>query len=1108
MATRIQNRRDTAANWTANDPTLSDGEIGFETDTGLFKIGKNNTSWTSLEYSQNSPPGFELDAKIQNFDPNTYPQDDDVTDYSDMEIGDVLVLDADTAKAVFKIGDRVRANSVSQREYVFSDLSSSLFNSETASVRTELYNEQTQQYDVTPGDTFTFTTTNPNLAIKVGSYLSLYRNTNPIFGAIYVEVKSISSDRLTYTCELTYIDRTSIFNEETQVWVPQEFTATSWNGLFSLGGYPNYHYPSYPQLSGVFDEGDSLAGVIANAYLEGIVTGLNANSASITIDNLGPSGPPIWFENMKIFPAPGRDGDDGLSYDIYPTVSLSGSLPPSNDSISMLNSSVGASYYVIGADTLFKAGDWIKLVYIDRSGSIGTANTVYPDVFVEGYILRVLKYPESNYNEYEFIATKINGGSQEGNNINEWTTGLLPEPKATYEFPAFIYPVGDPNAGVRTAPPPKPSSVGEEYPIEGQPGLYQVGQKIRMQSLDEFGVALPEDYAVFEIIGIQKYIQGVQTDGLNVRCLEVYVDFNSIPYSYSFSLHASDGAQGPGYEVTYDSNVHMLPDDVSTVWASIDQNKTSWAAGDLYTIPGNFSNSAYKIGSYVKYYFGAPAYSDTPYIEGWIRDISEIGGYAQIIIQRWSNNSNWSFALPQLTPIVPIFPAHFEPGYNFDKMINISGGYTERAPDQYDYLSFTDAMSFDYPSMDFYGYHRGSYNPGDYVVISSRSNPGIKVLAYIGSIGYSDVSLGEFYIYPLEILAWDASEEDTFTDWTLSIASPPKKEYKLSKPLPLPWNAINPSPEPYPLAIPFSLPELLDIVGISGDPGLFKVGNLVRAVSKSEPTAAFYGEITELGSASNNFTTFVEVSDVSEWTEDQLNEYSDWELSLGQKPEPVELFVKGTSYIESYSSTITVSLPEKYVSQYKIGDALRVFTSSSDGVLYDLEGIFDSVSSTSGVAPNITKNILIRVLRNSNTFTESYTGEVFVSHLVNSSIPETKNLNAGGANIENISITAEDIGKFVYSYSSDPVTVTMDVSPNMVPWGSQVTVIQRWSGPVTISPSSTSGPIYFAETDGLTEGTVTLKGIYSAATIVNAEGWWVAIGSFGSADPAGGGGGG
>jgi hypothetical protein len=51
MATRIQLRRDTAENWTNNNPTLAEGEIGFETDTGLFKIGANNTAWNLLDYS-------------------------------------------------------------------------------------------------------------------------------------------------------------------------------------------------------------------------------------------------------------------------------------------------------------------------------------------------------------------------------------------------------------------------------------------------------------------------------------------------------------------------------------------------------------------------------------------------------------------------------------------------------------------------------------------------------------------------------------------------------------------------------------------------------------------------------------------------------------------------------------------------------------------------------------------------------------------------------------------------------------------------------------------------------------------------------------------------
>ena len=50
----IQVRRDTAANWTSVNPTLAAGEMGFETDTGKFKIGTGSTAWTSLFYAPNT----------------------------------------------------------------------------------------------------------------------------------------------------------------------------------------------------------------------------------------------------------------------------------------------------------------------------------------------------------------------------------------------------------------------------------------------------------------------------------------------------------------------------------------------------------------------------------------------------------------------------------------------------------------------------------------------------------------------------------------------------------------------------------------------------------------------------------------------------------------------------------------------------------------------------------------------------------------------------------------------------------------------------------------------------------------------------------------------
>ncbi len=50
MADVIQVRRDTAANWTSEDPTLAQGEIAFETDTNKLKLGDGATAWNSLAY--------------------------------------------------------------------------------------------------------------------------------------------------------------------------------------------------------------------------------------------------------------------------------------------------------------------------------------------------------------------------------------------------------------------------------------------------------------------------------------------------------------------------------------------------------------------------------------------------------------------------------------------------------------------------------------------------------------------------------------------------------------------------------------------------------------------------------------------------------------------------------------------------------------------------------------------------------------------------------------------------------------------------------------------------------------------------------------------------
>ncbi len=61
MATRMQQRRGTAAQWTAANPILAAGEIGFETDTNKFKMGNGSSAWTALSYFANAT---ELAAAI------------------------------------------------------------------------------------------------------------------------------------------------------------------------------------------------------------------------------------------------------------------------------------------------------------------------------------------------------------------------------------------------------------------------------------------------------------------------------------------------------------------------------------------------------------------------------------------------------------------------------------------------------------------------------------------------------------------------------------------------------------------------------------------------------------------------------------------------------------------------------------------------------------------------------------------------------------------------------------------------------------------------------------------------------------------------------------
>ncbi len=69
MAQVIQLRRSTAAEWTAQNPILAEGELGMETDTTLYKIGNGASTWRALSYAALSPELSTINGVIPEVEP-------------------------------------------------------------------------------------------------------------------------------------------------------------------------------------------------------------------------------------------------------------------------------------------------------------------------------------------------------------------------------------------------------------------------------------------------------------------------------------------------------------------------------------------------------------------------------------------------------------------------------------------------------------------------------------------------------------------------------------------------------------------------------------------------------------------------------------------------------------------------------------------------------------------------------------------------------------------------------------------------------------------------------------------------------------------------------
>ena len=68
MASTIQVRRGTAAEWTSANPTLAAGEFGFETDTGKLKLGDGSNDWSALGYFEAIIPTYTITPDFSSVD--------------------------------------------------------------------------------------------------------------------------------------------------------------------------------------------------------------------------------------------------------------------------------------------------------------------------------------------------------------------------------------------------------------------------------------------------------------------------------------------------------------------------------------------------------------------------------------------------------------------------------------------------------------------------------------------------------------------------------------------------------------------------------------------------------------------------------------------------------------------------------------------------------------------------------------------------------------------------------------------------------------------------------------------------------------------------------
>jgi hypothetical protein len=276
MADKIQLRRDTAANWTSNNPTLSQGEQGFETDTSKMKIGDGSTAWTGLDYFADTASGggsgggsFEAVAS------------------GTLADGSTLVLNTDGTVSVVGMdeGEVGGAGTASVFESARIQYNSITFDSNSNKVVIFYEDYENSNYGTAVVGTVT------GKSISFGSPV--------VFASSFVETLKATFDSNSNKVVIAYIDRTNESYRGTAV------VGTVSGTSISFGSPVVFNYGSTSNTSTTFD---SNSNKVVIAYRN------NSNSQSGTAIVGTVSGTSISFGTPEVFNS-GQTNDIGITFD-------------------------------------------------------------------------------------------------------------------------------------------------------------------------------------------------------------------------------------------------------------------------------------------------------------------------------------------------------------------------------------------------------------------------------------------------------------------------------------------------------------------------------------------------------------------------------------------------------------------------------------------------------------------------------------------------------------------------------------------------------------------------------------------------------------------------